>query len=96
MAEVGLQPTFLQVSEDVDVVEVCVIVVTSPSINCPSQPFVTLERTPGLDVRITLDPVDGDIEITDNDGSFFSVQENKAIILCDYLIDFLSTASVSI
>ena len=30
--------------------------------------FVTLERTPGLDSRITLDPVDGEIEITDNDG----------------------------
>ncbi|ETW92157.1 MAG: hypothetical protein ETSY2_54335 [Candidatus Entotheonella gemina] len=41
---------------------------------------VTLERTPGLDVRITLDPVDGEIEITDNDGRFFCVQKNKAII----------------
>ena len=28
--------------------------------------FVTLERTPGLDSRITLDPVDGLIEIVDN------------------------------
>ena len=27
---------------------------------------VTLERTPGLDVRITLDPVDGVIEIRDS------------------------------
>ena len=32
---------------------------------------VTLERTTGLDGRITLDPVDGEIEITDNDGNFF-------------------------
>ena len=30
--------------------------------------FVTLERTPGLDSRITLDPVDGEIEISDDDG----------------------------
>ena len=30
--------------------------------------FVTLERTPGLDSRITLKPVDGEIEITDDDG----------------------------
>ena len=30
--------------------------------------FVTLERTPGLDSRITLDPVKGEIEITDGDG----------------------------
>ena len=32
---------------------------------------VTLERTPGLDVRITLDPVDGVVEIDDNDGKEF-------------------------
>ena len=37
---------------------------------------VTLERTPGLDMRITLDPVDGEIEISDDDGGFFCVQEN--------------------
>ena len=29
---------------------------------------VTLERTPGLDMRITLDPVDAVVEITDDDG----------------------------
>ena len=29
---------------------------------------VTLERTPSLDNRITLNPVNGRIEITDNDG----------------------------
>ena len=35
---------------------------------------VTLERTTGLDGRITLDPVhvDGEIEITDNDGKLVS------------------------
>ena len=32
--------------------------------------FVTLERTPGLDSRITLDPVDGKIDITDDDGVY--------------------------
>ena len=31
---------------------------------------VTLERTPGLDSRITLNPVDGVVEITDNDGEY--------------------------
>ena len=31
---------------------------------------VTLERTPGLDSRITLRPVDGVVEITDNDGEY--------------------------
>ena len=29
---------------------------------------VTLERTPDLNSRITLNPVDGDINILDNDG----------------------------
>ena len=29
---------------------------------------VTLERTPDLDDRITLSPVDGEIEIVDNDS----------------------------
>ena len=29
---------------------------------------VTLDRTPTLDTRITLNPVDGDIDILDNDG----------------------------
>ena len=35
--------------------------------------FITLERTPGLDSRITLDPVDGEIEITDDDGVYIHV-----------------------
>ena len=32
---------------------------------------VTLDRTTGLDSRIALEPVDGVIEITDNDGTPF-------------------------
>ena len=36
---------------------------------------VTLERTPGLDMRITLYPVDGVVEITDDDGLFFNSSE---------------------
>ena len=31
---------------------------------------VTLERTPGLNNRITLNPVDGVVEITDDDGEY--------------------------
>ena len=31
---------------------------------------VTLERTPDLHMRITLDPVDGVVEITDDDGMY--------------------------
>ena len=38
---------------------------------------VTLERTLGLDMRITLDPVDGVVEITDDDGLFFSSSERE-------------------
>ena len=33
----------------------------------------TLERTPGLDPRIELNPVDGRVEIIDNDGMFFTL-----------------------
>ena len=33
--------------------------------------FVTLERTPGLDSRITLDPVNGEVEIVENNGMYF-------------------------
>ena len=33
--------------------------------------FVTLERTPGLDSRITLNPVIGEVEIVENNGMYF-------------------------
>ena len=32
--------------------------------------FITLERTSGLNRRITLDPVETEIEITNNDGNY--------------------------
>ena len=32
---------------------------------------ITLERTLGLDDRIELGPVDGEVQINDNDGAFF-------------------------
>ena len=35
---------------------------------------ITLERTLGLDDRIDLDPFDGEVEITDNDGMFVFFQ----------------------
>ena len=38
---------------------------------------VTLERTPGLDMKITLDPVDGVVQITDDDGLFFISSEKE-------------------
>ena len=38
---------------------------------------VTLERTLGLDMRITLDPVDGVVEITDDDGLFFNSSDRE-------------------
>ena len=38
----------------------------------PDEMFgITLERTPGLNDKITLDPVDGDITIVDDDGMIF-------------------------
>ena len=36
--------------------------------------YVTLERTPGLDVRIALDPVDGIISIIDNGEGYIFVR----------------------
>ena len=45
--------------------------------------FVTLERSPGLDSRLTLDPVDGEIEIIDDDGIFSDMQ----ILLLHFNID---------
>ena len=38
---------------------------------------VTLEKTPGLDTRITLNPVDGVVEIIDEDGLFFNFLEKE-------------------
>ena len=35
----------------------------------------TLERTPDLDTRISLNPVDGRITIIDNDGKYFNLYE---------------------
>ena len=35
--------------------------------------FVTLERTSGLNDRITLEPIDGEIQISDRDGNKWSV-----------------------
>ena len=49
---------------------------------------VTLERTPGLDVRITLDPVDGVIEIRDDDGLFLEhgwlLEEQRFRLWCSF------------
>ena len=45
--------------------------------------FVTLERTLGLDNRITLNPVDGEIEIEDNDGIYIPLQK---YYYCHHLI----------
>ena len=43
--------------------------------------FVTLERTPGLNSRIALDPVDGEIEITDDDGVYM-FSRMQVYLLC--------------
>ena len=46
---------------------------------------VTLERTPGLDMRIILDPVDGVVEIIDDDGLFFNFLERELHARLDIL-----------
>ena len=42
----------------------------------------TLERTPGLDPRISLASVDGVIEIIDNDGKYFLLYVN--VFICRF------------
>ena len=47
---------------------------------------VTLQRTTGLNNRITLNPVDGVVEITDNDGKYMYLQcISKLHFLCSHL-----------
>ena len=49
------------------------VTIVDDLVNEPPELFVyTLERTPGLDTRISLDPIDGRMSITDNDGIAFS------------------------
>jgi hypothetical protein len=49
--------------------------------------FVTLERTPGLNDRITLDPIDGEIQISDNEAvvglerTLYQVSEGVGYVL---------------
>ena len=43
---------------------------------------VTLERPPGLDMRISLDPVDGVIYITDNDKGKFYLLDHGGVHMC--------------
>ena len=45
------------------------VTIADDLVNEPQESFhVSLERTPGLDSRITLEPVDGEIVIVDNEG----------------------------
>ena len=48
--------------------------------------FVRLGRTVGLDTRITLDPVEAEIEITDGDGEWMNNVTNWHSILCKVLV----------
>ena len=42
---------------------------------------MTLERTPGLDNRVTLLPVDGEIIITDDDGMKTFLHESYVLFI---------------
>ena len=50
----------------------------------------TLERTPGLDPRISLDPVDGVVEIIDDDGKLLYVN-----VYCSQLFHAFSTVLIT-
>ena len=46
------------------------VTIVDDSVDEPEEKFrVSLERTPDLDSRITLEPVDGEIVIVDDDGN---------------------------
>ena len=50
---------------------------------------VTLNRTNGLDSRISLNPVDGQIEIIDNDGNYTALINsltNNCVATCTYTL----------
>ena len=46
--------------------------------------FVILTRVPGLDTRITLNPVDAEIEIIDDDGTIYSYTCVTTILTARY------------
>ena len=56
--------------------------------------FYTLEKTPDLDTRIDLSPVDGEIEIFDDDGLFYLLHD--FVLDCCYMCacNFLLTGAV--
>ena len=77
------RPLFLEPTVDYNHVSTIVAFDTCDTQRCTEIPIVddmiveltesfliTLERTPGLVSRITLNPVDGEIEITDDDGVY--------------------------
>ena len=52
--------------------------IINDTVDEPDEMFaVTLERTPGLNDRITLDPVDGVVIIIDDEGRFNPVKNEK-------------------
>ena len=54
-----------------DVRQCTFVSIVNDIVNEPEEFFVyTLERTPGLDARIDLDPTMGRVVITDDDGKF--------------------------
>ena len=53
----------------------------------------TLERTPGLDPRISLDPVDGVVEIIDDDGKYSLLYVN---VYCSQLFHLFSTELITV
>ena len=45
-------------------------IIDDQAVENPESFGITLERTPDLDSRITLDPVDGVVQIRDDDGNY--------------------------
>ena len=50
-----------------------IVIVDDSKVELTESFFVTLERTAGLDSRITLVRVDGEVEIIDDDGDYLNI-----------------------
>ena len=64
-----------------DIQRCAAVTIVDDLVDEPQESFrVSLERTPGLDSRITLEPVDGEIVIADNEGKYKQLASNSNIL----------------
>ena len=78
-------------------IQQCVAVtIVDDVVDEPDEVFhASLERTPGMDSRITLDPTEGKIEIRDNDGmNLDTLRLQYNVMVCCYYVSCTLVGSV--